>query len=87
LLLILRFAKLEPRSLFCEVNMALDDTRSYRCSYHPKEKFDQVALSETGALPSIQLKAKNATQAEMLAWATTGCPIASVERLDEQEVV
>lgn len=57
--------------------------RSYRCTYHPKDKFGQVILSDTGALPSIQLQATSANQAEMLAWATLGCPIASVERLDE----
>jgi hypothetical protein len=62
-------------------------TRSYRCSYHPKDKFGYVVLSDTGALPSIRLQAENANQAEMLAWATVGCPIASVERLDEQEVM
>lgn len=57
--------------------------RSYRCSYHPKDSFGHVTLSESGVLPSIQLKARSATQAEALAWATVGCPVASVERLDE----
>lgn len=60
--------------------------RSYRCSYHPKDSFGHAVLSESGVLPSIQLKARSASQAEALAWATVGCPVASVERLEDAEM-
>lgn len=60
--------------------------RSYRCTYHPKDQEGRPVASDSGALPSIRVKANSANQAELLAWATTGCNVASVERLEECEV-
>jgi len=52
--------------------------RSYRCYYHPRPD----APAETGVLPFVQLQAAGAEAAQRLAFATTGRPIDSVERID-----
>lgn len=57
--------------------------RSYRATYHPKDRNGHPVASETGVLPYIQLKAANADDARRLAEATTGCVIANVERIEE----
>lgn len=62
--------------------MQVSATRSYRCSYHPKDTFGTPIAAESGVLPFVQIKAANAEQAQRAAFHVTGCPIASVERQD-----
>lgn len=57
-------------------------TRSYRCSYHPKDRGGFPVQADSGVLPFIQLKAANAEDAQRKAHAVTGCAVASVERLE-----
>lgn len=62
------------------------NTRSYRCSYFPKDKQGIAQPCDTGALPSIRVQAVNANQAELLAGATVNGLVACVERIDSGEV-
>lgn len=57
-------------------------TRSYRCSYHPKDLSGNPVAADSGVLPSIRVQAANAEQAALLAHATTGCVIALAERIE-----
>eukprot|EP01041_Mallomonas_annulata_P017243 gene17243-35624_t len=57
-------------------------TRSYRCTYFPKDKQGIPQPCDSGALPSIQVQACNANQAELLAGATVNGLVASVERIE-----
>lgn len=56
--------------------------RSYRCSYHPQSPSGAPAPADTGVLPFVQLKARNAEDAQRKAFHLTGCPISAVERLE-----
>jgi hypothetical protein len=58
--------------------MATTESRSYRCYYHPRTD----APSESGALPSIRLRASNAETAMHCAHAVLGHPIDHVERVE-----
>lgn len=58
------------------------DTRSYRCAYTPLDLNRVPLASDTGVLPTLQVRARNAEEAQRLAFATIGCPIVMVERLD-----
>lgn len=58
-------------------------TRSYRCHYTPRDRFGLPILSDTGLLPFVQVKASTAEHAQRAAFATTGCPISHVERLED----
>lgn len=62
------------------------DTRSYRCSFFPKDARGVTHISDTGALPSIRLQARNGTEAELLANATVNGVVAHVERIDDEEI-
>jgi hypothetical protein len=53
-------------------------THSYRCYYHHRSD----APSETGALPSIRLRASDAETAMHCAHAVLGHPIDHVERVE-----
>lgn len=68
--------------------MAQQDTpvRSYRCHYHPKDRQGVPQPCETGALPHIQVQARNANEAELLAGAAVNGLVASVERIEADEV-
>lgn len=57
--------------------------RSYRCSYHPQTRDGFPVPADTGVLPFVQVKAANAEDAQRKAHAVTGCPVASVERMEE----
>lgn len=57
-------------------------SRSYRCTYHPQDDYGIPASAETGVLPFVQLKARDAEDAQRKAYAVTGCPVAQVERLE-----
>lgn len=59
--------------------------RSYRCSYHPLDRNGWPHASETGLLPSVRLQAADAEAAQRLAFATVGCPIVDVERIEPGE--
>lgn len=59
----------------------MNHNRSYRCSYYPRP--DEPC--ESGVLPYITLKAAGAEQAQQLAFATVGKPIASVVRIEPLE--
>lgn len=61
---------------------AVTQARSYRCSYHPQDFNGHPAPSEAGVLPYIQLKARDAEDAQRKAYAVTGCPVVQVERLE-----
>ena len=61
-------------------------TRSYRCSFFPKDARGVTHISDTGALPSIRLQARNGTEAELLANATVNGVVAHVERIDDEEI-
>ena len=56
--------------------------RSYRCSYHPKDLNGHPTTSDTGVLPFVQLKARDAEDAQRKAFHLTGSPIAGVERIE-----
>lgn len=60
-----------------------DTTRSYRCTYFPKDKQGVPQPCDSGALPSIQVRASNANAAELLAGATVNGLVAHVERIDD----
>jgi len=60
----------------------LPATRSYRCFFVPRDGFGQLAPSETGAHPFVQLKAANAEAAFISAQHVTGCPVSEVERIE-----
>ncbi len=57
-------------------------SRSYRCHYTPKDRDGWPVPSDTGVLPFVQVQARNAEDAQVLAWTLTGCAINSVERLE-----
>lgn len=63
------------------------DQRSYRATYHHKDTNGYPVPSDSGVLPSIRLQAANAEEAALLAGATTGCVIAQVERIEDDEDV
>lgn len=49
----------------------------------PGTEYDQVEVKAGhGALPTVQLKARNASQAELAAHHVTGLPVLKVERMD-----
>ena len=54
-----------------------------RCHYHPKDRNGFPAASDTGVLPFVQVKARDAEHAQRVAHQLTGCSISNVERLDE----
>jgi hypothetical protein len=56
--------------------------RSYRCHYAPVSRDGVPQLSDTGVLPALQVQAASAEEAQRLAFATIGCPIVEVLRLD-----
>lgn len=66
--------------------MNITEKRTYRCSYHPKTLSGAPIVSDSGVLPQVQIKARDAAQAAELARAVTGCAIAEVTRIDGQEV-
>jgi hypothetical protein len=57
--------------------------RSYRCHYHPNDRNGFPAACDTGVLPFVQVKARDAEHAQRVAHDLTGCSISNVERLDE----
>lgn len=59
--------------------------RTYRATYHPKDRDGFPNDNPTGVLPSIRVSAADAESAIQIAHAETGCPIANVERLDDDE--
>lgn len=56
--------------------------RSYRCSYHPQSREGFPLHADTGVQPFVQVKVTNAEDAQRKAHAVTGCPVASVERIE-----
>ena len=65
--------------------MQVAPARSYRCAYHPKDAWGNPLPSDTGVLPTVQLKAADAEHAQRAAQVVTGCSIASVERIEAEE--
>jgi len=57
-------------------------TRSYRCSYHPKDRFDSPVATDSGVLPFVNVKAHSAEDAQRQAHAKTGCAVVNVERME-----
>ncbi len=57
--------------------------KSYRCYYTPKGPFGNLAPSDAGLMPYVQVQANNAEGAQRAAHHVTGCPIAEAERLDD----
>lgn len=57
-------------------------SHSYRCTYTPLDRDRVPVLNDTGVLPAVQVRARNAEEAQRLAFATVGCPIVVVERLE-----
>lgn len=58
--------------------------RSYRCTYMPVSSYGIPQISESGALPYVQLKAANAEEALHKAHHVTGCPVVDAERQSEE---
>lgn len=58
--------------------------RRYRCAYTPTDRDRIPVPADTGVLPTVQVQARDAEQAQRLAHALVGCPIALVERLDDE---
>lgn len=58
--------------------------RSYRATLVPNgTDYDQIEVKAShGALPTIQLKARNASQAELAAHHVTGLHVLKVERME-----
>jgi hypothetical protein len=63
----------------------ITETRSYRCSYHPKDFNGYPVAADSGVLPFIQVKARNAEHAQRAAFALTGCVVSGVERQEGGE--
>lgn len=57
-------------------------TRSYRCSYHPKDLNGHPIAAESGVQPFVQVKATSAEHAARAAHAVTGCPVSEVVRVE-----
>lgn len=57
--------------------------RRYRAYYAPLDRDRFPVPCDTGVLPFVQVQANDAEAAQRAAHALTGCPIASVERLEE----
>ena len=64
--------------------MQITPLRSYRATLVPPgTDYDQVEVKAGhGALPTVQLKARNASQAELAAHQVTGLPVLKVERME-----
>lgn len=62
--------------------MQITPARSYRCSYHPKDRNGYPVAAESGVQPFVQVKAHSAEHAARAAFAVTGCPISHVERVE-----
>lgn len=62
------------------------NTRSYRCSFFPKDDRGVVHLVDSGALPSIRVQARNGGEAELLGNAMVNGVVATVERIDDHQV-
>ena len=60
----------------------METQRHYRCSYTPLDRNRVPQTNDTGVLPTLQVQARNAEDAQRLAYATIGCPIVGVERLE-----
>lgn len=58
--------------------------RRYRCAYAPLDRDRVPVVNDTGVLPSVQVQARNAEDAQRLAHATVGCPIVQVERIEDE---
>lgn len=56
--------------------------RSYRCTYSPLDRDGAPALNDTGVLPHLQVQARNAEDAQRVAFAILKAPIVQVERLE-----
>jgi hypothetical protein len=63
--------------------MSMATKRSYRCFYTPLDREGYPIPADSGVLPFVQVQADNAEHAQRAAFNTTGCPVASVERLEE----
>jgi hypothetical protein len=57
--------------------------RSYRAFYTPLDRDRFPVPSDSGLLPFVQVRAPNAEHAQRAAFATIGCPISHVERLED----
>lgn len=57
-------------------------SRSYRCTYTPLDRDGYPQPNETGVLPTVQVRAHSAEQAQRAAYATVRAPIVQVERLE-----
>lgn len=57
--------------------------RSYRAFYTPLDRNRFPVASDSGLLPFVQVQATNAEHAQRAAFATIGCPISHVERLED----
>ena len=57
--------------------------RPYRAYYTPKDRDGWPVPCETGVLPFVQLRARDAEHAQRAAFHLTGCSIDNVERLDD----
>ena len=64
--------------------MPITPLRSYRATLVPPgTDYDEVEVKAShGALPAVQLKARNASQAELAAHHVTGLPVLMVERVE-----
>lgn len=64
--------------------MHITTLRSYRATLVPPgTDYDQIEIKAGhGTLPTVQLKARNASQAELLAHHVTGLPVLSVDRVE-----
>jgi hypothetical protein len=58
-------------------------SKSYRAFYTPLDRNRFPVVSDSGLLPFVQVRAPNAEHAQRAAFATIGCPISHVERLEE----
>jgi hypothetical protein len=68
------------------VQATAPDPRSYRCSYYPKDSNGWLVPCDSGVLPTVQVQAVNAEAARQLAYATTGCPVGDVLRIEPIEI-
>ena len=64
------------------VTVQMSSTRSYRCHYHPKDRDGYPTPCDSGVLPFVQIRARDAENAQRIAHQITGCSISSVERLE-----
>ncbi|WP_445289096.1 hypothetical protein [Variovorax atrisoli] len=77
-----RHAPRSTRAPYPTVPQLVDNHRSYRCTFTPRNAFGHLNPSDTGTAPFVQFHAANAEQALDIAQHVTGCPVIEAVRIE-----